>query len=910
MVGEKYIGFDMPIPPQVAPIVIYGASALGTSLNNFASGHFNREEAKTARWENFAFQEGLEQQRRCMQIAQMKLSLLQQKDNQDFQRELAQQNQEFQLEIEKYRQSVNLAINQNNINFQKWRFEQEKILQLEILDLNQAFQKELNQTQHQNVLEQIRQRYRDERENPIINLAADLLEAPFSDGIMPLKILFSPPELDYDVNKTQNSGLRIESFLAEEIKQFLKQGYDLNSKERPTQFLDRAWSSKKFGGGAAVQSLHNQLKTIPVLILESEFVDNYINLRYCYWDGQQNALVEDSILSRYPYRDFLYDSAKSRAEEWKKTKAELLQDGLDEATLKTLAKGFDEENLVILEKEEKLVAKLRESGRDITTLNLGKSYKISKEDYEAFHDYLAVLHCLAIGTIADLQALQRSCTLNPLLPKLLLDLLNKLNTSTEVNHEIVKPIVKIYRSFYQGLEEHTVLSSLIPDITLDFALSLADLQDKSFAVEEAKYSASVWLKLHGVEPDKIFDLNKEEDCQLIKSIIYREDEAYLTKLQQLVDKVGETADDLAQIKSLLAAWQYFKSCEDENIHSTFDEEELKVEEEVVTQDSSHGIPEEEFSFEVTVVNCYGEIISNETKTNMQKVFELGGIKLEMVFIPGGTFLMGVSEELALIIKESNWVRLARPQHKVKVNPFYMSKYPITEDQYYLVLDNIDYHYANSLRSLRYELERESPANRWLTRLSGSSTVNNLKSSKPVGNVNYVDARNFCQKLSTKLGKTFQLPSEAQWEYACHAGTTTALYFGDFVKDSSSECNVLKWFHKLYRNPVTNHLFIPDTGDIQSVGVTPANAFGLYDMVGNVFQWCEDYWHYNYDHAPTDCNPWNATGSFDKKVLRGSVYHHADSNDLCPYLSSRRSCSHSLGRGVNTGFRVVLTDLLD
>ena len=142
----------MPIPPQAAPMIIYGTSALGTSLSNFASGHYNREEARNARWENFEFQAGLEEQRRCMQLAQMKLSVLQQKDNQDFQKELTQQNQEFQLEIEKYRHSVNLAINENNINFQKWRFEQEKILQLEILDLNQAFQKELNQTQHQNVL--------------------------------------------------------------------------------------------------------------------------------------------------------------------------------------------------------------------------------------------------------------------------------------------------------------------------------------------------------------------------------------------------------------------------------------------------------------------------------------------------------------------------------------------------------------------------------------------------------------------------------------------------------------------------------------------------------------------------------------------------------------------------------------
>jgi hypothetical protein len=269
------------------------------------------------------------------------------------------------------------------------------------------------------------------------------------------------------------------------------------------------------------------------LILESEFVDNYINLRCCYWDGEQDSLVEDSILSRYPYREFLYNSAKSRAEEWRKTKTELRQDGFDEATLKTLAKEFNEENLAILEKEEQIIAKVQKLGRDISKLNLGKSYKLSKENYEAFHDYLAVLHCLAIGTITDILALQRSYNFQPLLPKLLTSLLSKLNSDAQTKRETIKPIVKVYRKFYQGIEKQTDFSSLVPNLTIDFALSLAELSDKSFAVEEAKYSVSVWLKLHGIEPDKIFDLNSDEDCKLLKSIIYQEDEVYLTKLQYI-----------------------------------------------------------------------------------------------------------------------------------------------------------------------------------------------------------------------------------------------------------------------------------------------------------------------------------------------------------------------------------------
>ena len=97
---------------------------------------------------------------------------------------------------------------------------------------------------------------------------------------------------------------------------------------------------------------------------------------------------------------------------------------------------------------------------------------------------------------------------------------SKLNIDPRISRETIEPIVKLYHSFYQGIEEQTEFSSLVPDLTIDFALSLADLSDKCFAVEEAKYSASVWLRLHGIEQDKIFDLNSDEDCKLLKSVIY------------------------------------------------------------------------------------------------------------------------------------------------------------------------------------------------------------------------------------------------------------------------------------------------------------------------------------------------------------------------------------------------------
>ncbi len=855
-------------------IVPYAISSLTTSLNSFVSGHFNREESRIARWENFAFQKGLENERQQLQLAQMKLSVLQQKDNQDFQRELAQQNREFQKEIEEFRQSVNIAIHQSNLNFQKWRFEQEKELQLEILNLNQVFQREINQVQHQNTLNQIEKRYEIERENPLFLLASRLLKSSFSHGIMPLKILLSPPELDYDVNKPQGSKLRIESFLAEEIRQFIRQGYGINDRERPTELLDKAWSSKKFAGGSAIRYLYDELKSMPVLILESEFVNEDVNLRLNYWDGEivdpkHNIFShqeEVSILSSFSYRDFLLNSAKSRAIEWRKTKAELLENGLNEAKVKTLAVGNNEENLAILEDEESTIALIKATNQDISKLNIGKNYKISNEDWEAFYNYLAVLHCLAIGTITDILALQRSYNLQPLLPKLLPSLLSKLNSDAQTKHETIKPIVKVYRNFYQGIEKQTEFSSLVPNLTIDFALSLADLSDKTFAVEEAKYSVAVWLKLHGIEPDKIFDLNSDEDCQLLKSIIYQEDEVYLTKLQQLVEKVGDTADNLVQIKSLLAGWQNLKRWGN-GIHSLSDLEEFK-EEVKKTEKYESGLSI--FNFETKIVNHetkrYGsdwkDVYTFTTKIKQAKYFTENLSQhcgLDMVFIPGGNFALlekynNLQEKYynASIQYEIQEQKINNNEHiKIEIKPFFMGKYPVTQQQWNFV--------ANL-----------PVINDYLFPCPDAYGRSNL----PVRYVSWYDAVEFCARLSKLTSKNYFLPSETQWEYACRSGSNARLniindnlFSLDKIYNISEYMqNKLEYGGGLRVDIISLIKVLKPILSIKSGGNSPPNDFGLYDIYGNIWEWCADIWHENYVNVPKDGTPWWGEENSYQKIV--------------------------------------------
>ncbi|MGD1703681.1 formylglycine-generating enzyme family protein [Dapis sp. BLCC M229] len=166
----------------------------------------------------------------------------------------------------------------------------------------------------------------------------------------------------------------------------------------------------------------------------------------------------------------------------------------------------------------------------------------------------------------------------------------------------------------------------------------------------------------------------------------------------------------------------------------------------------------------------------------------------------------------------------------------MSKYPITQEQYQVIMG-------------------ENP-----------SEVKGKK--RPVEKVNWHKAREFCKKLSGKIGKTYTLPNESQWEYACRAGTTTPFYFGSSISPSLVS----------YSNYVCD------------VGSFPPNAFGLYDMYGNVLEWCQDVWHDNYNRAPNDCSAWETGGI--TKIIRGG------------WKSAMRFDHNAEFSGKDLGFRII------
>ncbi|MCA2669187.1 MAG: SUMF1/EgtB/PvdO family nonheme iron enzyme [Microcystis sp. M114S2] len=280
-----------------------------------------------------------------------------------------------------------------------------------------------------------------------------------------------------------------------------------------------------------------------------------------------------------------------------------------------------------------------------------------------------------------------------------------------------------------------------------------------------------------------------------------------------------------------------------------------------------------FTFETFTVNPNGKVSPPESKTARYYSEDLGnGITLEMVAIPGGTFRMGTEdEEIERLVKKfgSDRFRRERPQHEVTVPPFFMGKYPITQAQWKAIA-----------ATAKIDIDLET-------------NPSNFKGDElPVERVNWYQATEFCKRLSRETKREYRLPSEAEWEYACRAGTTTPFYFGETITGELANYDASNTYAEEakgeYREETT------------PVGQFPPNAFGLYDMHGNVWEWCADTWHDNYDGAPTDGSVWTENGNNNRSPMRGGSWYS--------YPTSCRSAYRSLNirRDLNSdfGFRVV------
>jgi formylglycine-generating enzyme required for sulfatase activity len=233
---------------------------------------------------------------------------------------------------------------------------------------------------------------------------------------------------------------------------------------------------------------------------------------------------------------------------------------------------------------------------------------------------------------------------------------------------------------------------------------------------------------------------------------------------------------------------------------------------------------------VLAVDKQGEVIARQTCRARQHTEDLGNdVVLEMVAVPGGMFMMGSPERRGYEDEH--------PLHKVMVAPFFMGKYPVTQAQWQAVMGRLP------------------PC-----RCRGAGL--------PVDRVAWHDARQFCERLSERVGRVYRMPSEAEWEYACRAGTHTPFYFGETITTDLV-------------NYVGEHTFLSEPKGVYrhkstEVGSFPPNAFGLYDMHGNVWEWCADAWHDTYLGAPSDGKAWESR-DVAQRVLRGGSWHEPPDN---------------------------------
>lgn len=223
-----------------------------------------------------------------------------------------------------------------------------------------------------------------------------------------------------------------------------------------------------------------------------------------------------------------------------------------------------------------------------------------------------------------------------------------------------------------------------------------------------------------------------------------------------------------------------------------------------------------------------------------------GIGLDMILIPEGTFLMGSPEtELERFDNEG-------PQHEVTVPTFFMGRYPITQAQWRVVA---------AFPTVNQELNPDP---------SGFKGENH-----PVECVNWFDAVEFCARLSQRTKRNYRLPSEAEWEYACRAGTTTPFHFGKTITselanyDPRSLITRFEFSFKAFGSGETGEYRGQPT-PVDFFGI--ANDFGLCDMHGNVLEWCLDHWHENYKGAPINGSAWLSENENSKHVLRGGSWY--------------------------------------
>ncbi len=270
---------------------------------------------------------------------------------------------------------------------------------------------------------------------------------------------------------------------------------------------------------------------------------------------------------------------------------------------------------------------------------------------------------------------------------------------------------------------------------------------------------------------------------------------------------------------------------------------------------------------------------------------------QMVMIPAGRFVMGAApQEEAREHLSDAFRHRSEPQREVRVTPFYAGKFEVTRGQYRVFAESTGRTGDGCFVWTGAAFEKD-PAKDW--RNPGYAQDD----THPVACVSWEDASAYAQWLSHRTGKRYRLPSEAEWEYAARAGTTTARHWGDDGNAACDHANGADLATEAQVPGATDWSAAPCNDRhayTAPVGSYRANAFGLHDMLGNVAEWAQDCWNGNYRGAPTDGRAW-ATGDCALRAVRGGAWNESPVGLRAAY----RVGSPTVIRVYSRGFRVAM-----